>query len=223
MQPYLESLRKYADFPVTVVGVGFTPPECGFDVATLTREQNYGAPPETECIQHGSFVQVVDGDHDEVLVYTDGDFIMQRKLAEDERELLDLKYGEVVTSWNGGPDETLETEAARLGLKVIFDDLARDWDGLKTPIYNVGFLAMNRRMWNNLHKYYDAKWDEVGRYFSHAARQQWLISWIIDGSAKIAPWSLHAHGHFGLKPGMVYTPNGVYHNGRLAAFRHYFG
>ena len=228
IMPYLDSLRKYADFPITFVGVEFSPPDMGeIETATITAEQNHGAPERTKCIQHGSFINILPGDDDEVLVYTDGDFIMQRALADDERALLELDHFEVVTSWNGGEHETLELEAGRLGMTTDMDGLIAAYGRCikLRKIYNVGFLAMTRLSWQELHTAYMRDWERVSRYFTHEARQQWLISYTLkqlDYDIKIAPWSLHAHGHFGLKPGMAVNENGVYHNGRLAAFRHYF-
>jgi hypothetical protein len=43
----------------------------------------------------------------------------------------------------------------------------------------------------------------------------------LDYDVTIAPWSLHAHGHFGLKPGMNYGPGGLWADGKLALFRHH--
>ena len=227
MTGYLNSLRKYADFPITFVGVGFTPPDMGeIETATITREQNYGAPVETECIQHGSFASVIPGDDGEVLIYTDGDFIMQRELDDGERELLRLEDYAAVTSWNGGAHETLELEAGRLGMKTSMDDLTAAYGKCikLRKIYNVGFLAMTRIGGIELHRAYLRDWERIGRYFSHMARQQWLVSYLLkqlDYDITITPWSLHAHGHFGLKPGMERRADGIYHDGKLAAFRHY--
>ncbi len=227
MQGYLDSLRQYADFPVTFVGVEFTPPEMGvIETIAMTAEQNYGAPPETKCIQHGSFADAIPGDDGEVLIYTDGDFRMQRPLEQDELDLLTLAHGEVVTSWNGGPDETLELEAGRLGLRTSMDELVKTYGKcIKShKIYNIGFLAMTRGSWIELHGAYLQEWERVSGYFSHMARQQWIVSYLVrqmNYDIKIAPWSLHAHGHFGLKPGMERRGSQIYWNGRLAAFRHY--
>lgn len=226
MAGYLDSLRRHATFPVTFIGVGFEPSDIeGIETATITHEQNAGAPERTECIQHGSFLSVVDGPEDEVLVYTDGDFTMQRKLERDELDLLDLDHFEAVTSWNGGEHETLTLEAGRLGMRSSTYELQNAWRDMRyMSIYNVGFLAMTRRTWREVYSAYMADWQRVCAAFEHPARQQWLISYEMQRlrlAVKIAPWSLHAHGHFGLKPGMEMRPDGVYHNGRLAAFRHY--
>ncbi len=227
MRPYLDSLERYADFPVKFITVGFKIelPYDRIECIHLPRADNIGAPPQTESIQHGSFLNVIDMPTNEVIIYTDGDFIMQRALDDDERALLALKHNQALTSWNGGPHETLAIEAERLGLKTSYRRLADDWGFLDKHIYNVGFIAMTVRTWRRLYKSYLQDWERIGEYFEHMARQQWLISYKLAQlgiEVHIAPWSLHAHGHFGLKPGMERRADGsIYHNGRLAAFRHY--
>jgi hypothetical protein len=151
---------------------------------------------------------------------------MQRPLTHDEIQLLDVGHYEAVTSWNGGPHETLELEASRLHMKRVLARLVRDWGEIvhTAPIYNVGFLAMTRMTWCDLHRRYCDDWANIGDYFGHMARQQWLISYLLsemDIAVTVAPWSLHAHGHFGLKPGMERRQDGIYADGIKAAFRHY--
>ena len=229
MRAYLTSLQEYADFDVTFITVGFDwgSPFSKITPVRMDREQNEGAPPQSEAVQHGSFLSVLEGKVTEVLLCTDGDFTMQRALDDDEKALLSLKHGEVVTSWNGGPNETLTTEAGRLGLKVPYDSLVEDWGEIvKTkPIYNVGFIGMTRKTWQQVYDLYMKNWERVGEYFTHPARQQWLISWCLPElglDVKVAPWSLHAHGHFGPKPGMTRLGDGsIAVDGKLAAFRHY--
>lgn len=223
---YLRSLQLHATFPICYVAIGHEQPELdGVTVRHLPTIDNYGAPLETNCIQHGSFLKVVPGKLADVLLYTDADFVMQRPLADEEGALLrGVKHGQVITSWNAGEDDTLRTEAARLGATKDLADIGALFGSLERPVYNVGFLAMTRKTWVELHKLYTLRWPEVCGLFRHRARQQWLISWCIaelGTGVTIADWSLHAHGHYGLKPGMERDDDGrVWHGGRLAAFRH---
>ena len=223
--PYLDTLRALTDFPVHYIGVGWNPGTIdGIKTATLSDAKNDGAPSQTRCIQHGSFLPVVPARANTVLLYTDGDFTMQRALDDGEKALLDLEHGQAVTSWNGGPHETLAHEADRLGMKQHKHAIEAEWGHFDRAIYNVGFLAMTKKTWQQVYAHYMARWQKIGEYFDHAARQQWLISWTLADlsiDVKVAPWSLHAHGHFGLKPGMTRGPGGVLVDGKLAAFRHY--
>ena len=228
MNPYLASLQEYATFPVYQVGVGFMPAKVYSKVAPvcLTHEQNAGSPPETECIQHGSFLSVIpDKGTTDTIMYTDGDFTMQRALTEDDWQYLRLEHGQVSIGYNGGSDETLLTEYHRLGPKVSGLQMETLWGGdwHTLPIYNVGCIAATRGTWEYIHRTYMKSWHIAGDCFQHQARQQWLISWIVSGlDVKILPWSFHAHGHFGMKPGMTRQGEQIYHDGKLALFRHYF-
>lgn len=225
---YLATLEKYANFPVNLITVGF---ETDIDSSRisnfyLSQEDNYGSPPQTESIQHGSFLKVLETSKQEVILYTDADMVMQRGLDKEEIKYLKLKNNEVLASWNGGPHETLELEAGRLNMRCDIYQFINDWGVLvkHSPIYNVGFLAMNRYTWEKLHEAYIRDWNSIELYFGHMARQQWLISYKIaqlQFDVKIAPWSLHAHGHFGLKPGMTRKSGLIYWEDKLAAFRHY--
>jgi hypothetical protein len=222
---YLATLQQHADFPCYHVGVGYMP---GNDYGvvmpvTITREQNAGSPPQTECVQHGSFLAALPAESD-VIMYTDGDFTMQRPLNDTEWELLDLPHDTVAVGYNGGEGETLLTEYHRLSPKVDINRMNELWGNWQElPIFNVGCVAMTRNTWERLHSMYMDSWDIVGDCFDHAARQQWLISWLISEyfGVRIIPWLFHAHGHFGLKPGMEVRGNEVYVDGQLALFRHY--
>jgi hypothetical protein len=226
LNAYLDTLEHNADFPVYFVGVGFLPARSSAKVTavTLSAEQNAGAPHQTECIQHGSFVQVVPGKATDVLIYTDGDFLMQRPMDDSERALLRLKKGQVAIGYNGSASETLQVEAGRLGQKISNEDMRRLWGYWESlSIYNVGCIAATRATWRTLHGIYMDRWQDVCDSFEHQARQQWLISWIIRSYFKpvILPWSFHAHGHFGMKPGMDWGQGGIWADGKLALFRHY--
>lgn len=236
MGRYLDSLERHADFPCVYVALEHTPASWRYfnvRLAGMTRSQNAGAPMETECIQHGSFLigQVIDmilreEGGDPVILYTDGDFVMQRPLMAKEKKFLNgLREGEAVTSWNGSESETLEWEATRLILRVSMNKLFEDfgeWARVK-PIYNVGFLAMRLSTWRVMYDSYMKTWAMMIEYFEHQARQQWLISYKLAElgiDVKVAPWSLHAHGHFGLKNGMEWREPFLYADGQVAAFRH---
>lgn len=227
MTPYLDSLRIHADFPVYLVGVGFEPPAMdGICTVSISQDENAGAPRETESIQHGSFASFINAPSDEVLMYTDGDFIMQRGLNDLERATLQLKHFQAITSWNGGPHETLKTEAGRLGQQMNDSDITKRAGGAwqHLPIYNAGLLVMTKSTWELFHSVYLHWWDWVCEAFSHQARQQWLISFLLSSlryDVVVAPWHFHAHGHFGLKPGMERRADGIYADGKKALFRHY--
>jgi len=228
IMPYLESLHQYADFPVSFVGVGFQPDytQGATQSVFMDARLNAGAPPETQCIQHGSFLNIIKGDASETLLYTDGDMAMQRKLDDEERAFLTLEGNQVVVGLNFGWQSTLINDAKLLGQQISDAELVERYgEYVHThQDYNVGFLAMTRQTWEIVYGEYMRDWADICGVFSHMARQQWLISWELAKlglTVKIAPWSLHAHGHGGLKPGMHYGDGGLWADGKLAAWRHH--
>lgn len=225
MCPYLNTLKAYADFPYYLACVGFFPHDYDCEWFMLTQEANAGSPPETESIQHGSFIHCLDCDPSEVVMYTDGDFILQRPFEDEEREFFNLQHGEIAVGYNGGAGESLLLEAGRIGMRKPVDELVAMWGDIDgRPIYNAGCIAMTAQTWAEFHARYMESWDVAGECFTHQARQQWLMSWLISEyyTVKVIPWSIHAHGHHGMKPGMTYG-NGryIYIDGELALFRHF--
>ena len=228
MLPYLDSLHEYADFPVNFIGVGFEPPYLQGVTRSIFLDGalNAGAPNETQCIQHGSFLNVLDAPDSETLIYTDGDMVMQRKLDDEERAFLTLENNEVVTGLNFGWHSTLINDAKLLGQQISDGELVERYGEYVNTHqdYNVGFLAMTRQTWQMVYGAYMRDYPAICGVFTHMARQQWLISWEIAKlglTVKVCPWSIHAHGHGGLKPGMHYGEGGLWADGKLAAWRHH--
>lgn len=221
-QACVAALRTYTgDIPYRLFSVGYN----GY--TELTQAQNYGAPPETECIQHGSFLQKLPGRPDDVIVYLDGDVIMQRPLDAGELAWLEnFPERAVAATWNQ-IDETLAQCATYIGPKNTETSLAQIWvdaDIDQAPSLNAGMVVMRRSAWKQSYELYLRHWELAGACFSHQARQQWLMCWTyaaLGFETQIMPWSFHAHGHFGLKPGMERRPDGIYADGKLAAFRHH--
>lgn len=226
MQGYFDSVNKHSVIDKAFVAVKFPAPNIpGFPSVHISEQDNYGAPSETECIQHGSFVNVLDFPDDEIVIYTDGDFFMQRPMDSGEFDFFNLKKGEAITSWNGSEGETLSIEFDRLSPKVSRDDMTKAWgEGWeKLYIFNVGLIVMRFDDWREMYQIYMEHWGTACLCMGHAARQQWLISWVLNKyfQVKVAPWSIHAHGHFGLKPGMTVENGVAYHNGKVALFKHH--
>lgn len=225
MQAYLASLQQYADYPVKLVTVGFdwASPFDKISTAELPRERNNGAPDTTESIQHGSFLQLFKDD--DLYLYTDGDMTLQRPLSLAERDWLN-KFGDNTASagWNR-TGESLEECINLIGPLVDTAEIYRRFPGDLSvwPSLNIGVLAMRRPAWEKIYKAYLCKWELAGETFRHQARQQWLVCYLIfalELDFQMMPWSFHAHGHFGLPPGVNFDGQ-VYYGGQLVAFRHH--
>lgn len=228
IQPYLDSLARHGleTVLVCVGGELYDPGLPGVTAVRLDRAGNHGAPAETESPQHGAWLSVVDGPDDEVLLFTDGDIILQRPLTAAETGWLDgLADDEIVVGVNSGPAETLAVEYRRLQPRWPLDQLAAAFGtGVYTwPSYNIGVMAARRRLYREIYTAYMARWDTVTAALGHAARQQWLVNYTVTALGRrfvVAPFSFHANGHYGVPPGVRYEGEQVFYGEHLTAFRH---
>lgn len=221
-QGCVQALQAHANVPYQLFAVGF-----GVDgYTTISHDQNYGAPPETECIQHGSFLQALPAAPSDVIMYLDGDVGMQRPLCDGELWwLANFPDNAVCATWNQ-IGETLAQCATYIGPQRGPDELIATWGEIiqAAPSLNAGMVVARRSTWERAYDFYLKHWELATACFRHQARQQWLMCWTwaaLGLDIQVMPWAFHAHGHFGLKPGMAYGPDGIYVDGKMAAFRHH--
>lgn len=236
MRPYLDSLREHClaqgRVAVHFVAVGWQAGADlqaaypGFAFHALTMEQNYGAPAETECIQHGSFLGLIPGGPGDILLYTDGDLIMQREVRPAEIEWLEQFPDTGVTAgWNSGPQESLLVEADRIGRRVSHEVLIQALGErcATARCYNVGVVAARRSTWERIYRLYMERWEQATSLFAGPARQQWLIAWCFAAlglDVQLMPYTFHSHGHYGAPPGTTYFGGLVYQGAEQVLFRH---
>lgn len=223
--PYLESLREHCPVPATLVCIGDRHhPYSPIGTALLPRACNLGAPMETESPQHGSFLQVIEGSPDDVIIFTDGDIVMQRPFTEKEFSWLDeMPDNTVYAGWNSGPDETLMVEAGRLFPQVEMSAIERRFGSLDKSCYNIGVFAARRSTYQAIYAEYMKRWQLVSEAFSHAARQQWLVCWTIHHlglNVQVTPYSFHSNGHYGMPPGCYYQDGLLYSGLEVVCLRH---
>lgn len=227
IKPYLESLSAHCQIPATLVCIGdfiFAPHLPGIDSVTLPRSRNRGAPMETESPQHGSFLQAVDGPEDEVIIFTDGDIVMQRPFSDTELSMfVGLPEDTVLAGYNSGPDETLEVEARRLFPSAPLAVIDAHFGLLDRPCYNIGVFAARRSTYRAIHAEYMQRWRLITDAFAHAARQQWLVVHTIHRlglRVQVTPYSLHANGHYGMPPGCEYRGGTLYSGEEVVCLKH---
>jgi len=170
------------------------------------------SPNSNTCMQHGGFLPALDFLHDEdVILYTDADIEMQRAFHEDELHLLGgLRDGEVGVSFNRSPDDRLADEAQRLTCHVSPEDLSVRYPGIdKLRTYNTGVIAAQRGTYQRLYDLYDRHWEDFHPLFESYAKQQWLLSYLIQKhfQPKGLPDTIHTHGHYPI-PLRVREPSG---------------
>ena len=227
MGAFLRSLDEHCPFELWYVAVGFeTEPYKRVQAASIDRDLNLGAPPETECIQHGSFLQVIPGNDDDILIYSDGDMIMQRSLTQGEIDWLEnFPDGMVSAGWNSGPGETLMDEATRIHPKITPWDTLKIWSThiLHLNCFNVGVLIARRSTWQRIYDAYIERWEKIGTTFEHQGRQQWLICYcfhLLQLQIHVMPYTFHTHAHYQIPDGVEEIGGLIYYKGEPVLLRH---
>jgi hypothetical protein len=190
-------------------------------VAAVRVPKVAGSPENTDSLQHGAFIDYVPGEDADVLIYTDGDIVMQRTPSQDEYNLFArLPADTVACGWNSGPDETLAVEAGRLfprgDVAAVFGDLSR-------PSYNIGVIAARRDTWQQVHDEYMDNYEQALAVFGAQQRQQWLVCWsmaTLGMTVRVLPYSVHMHGCYPLPAGASVNGTANY-NGEPVLFRHH--
>lgn len=226
--PYLNSVEHCSTFDNVLVQIGDTWELDGlahWRAVHLPRQLNNGAPGETESAQHGSFLQVLNGDPGDVIIFTDGDMIMQRALSDDELNwLYNFPAGTFSAGLNSGSHETLMVQATMINPRVNLAVLGTRFGDLlnRAMGWNIGVLVARRAAYWDMYRDYVRLWPEICGYFGHAARQQWLVNLLIAQNYKVQrmDYSFHANGHFGIPPGVEMRNGEAWYNGRLSVFRH---
>ena len=186
------------------------------------------SPNENNCIQHGEFIKS-DGFDDlvndeDVIFFTDGDMFLQRNLTEDEINYFkSFKDDDVYVGYNASIYDTLKNEYYRLLPTNILPNIF-NIDMSKYKIYNTGVLAMNKKTWTKLCNYYNKYYSEINVMFTHYAKQQWLISFIIgtmDFNIIEMGYDLHNHTHYPSPVGTTIDDDGVVKfENKIVLFKH---
>lgn len=232
MRPYLESLASYSPWDNVLLGVDCKIPPLfledllGVRAIELPAQVLDGSPDLSHSVQHGSWLPFVAGPASEVVMFTDGDIVMQRRPHAAELEWIEsLPAGVVTCGWNSGPDETLFVEGGRLFPKLPPADIVARWGEITAiPCYNIGVVAMRRETWRAVHARYMAHWPAVCETFEHGARQQWLMSWVFHAlglRVDLMPPAFHTHGCYPFPPGVVISGGELQYNGAPVLFRHH--
>jgi hypothetical protein len=179
------------------------------------------------CVQHGEFIKA-DGfddliEDDDVIVFTDGDMILQRNLSEDElMKFRNLKHGDVFIGYNESPNDNLLKEYSRLlptGYipKIFKIDLA------KIKCYNSGVIGATKSTFKEILNHYSKLYDEVDKMLGYYAKQQWLISYIIgteNFNVIEMGYEMHNHTHYKAPEGSEINNKIVTYNNQVVLFKH---
>lgn len=179
------------------------------------------------CIQHGEFLNsnsfntISDND---VIVYTDGDIILQRKLKDSEINFLrNLENDDIFVGYNASPTDTLYDEYLRLNPIDIDYTKYFEEDLKNIKVYNTGVLCMNKKTWLKLKEYYIQDYDQISNLFSHYAKQQWFLCFLFkkyNFNVIEMNYDLHCHPYYGYPPNVYKENNIIKYKGETILFNH---
>lgn len=228
--PYLESIQTNSNFDKNyLIYLDEEPIKSGFKKIKVShiKMDDCKVINQNNCIQHGEFLnskEMIALKDEDIICFTDGDIILQRRMSSGELELLrNLGDNDVLVGYNASPDDTLYNEAMRLSYTGAVVPGLTDIDLRKIKVYNTGVLTMNKKTWWSVYKKYLEYWDRVDSMFTHYAKQQWLLSLIVNtmGYNVIEmSYQMHSHGHGGIPIGCYYKDSFAMNNGKKILFRH---
>jgi hypothetical protein len=184
---------------------------------------------QNKCLQHGEFLRsqyLLDHLKDnDVIFFTDGDMWLQKPLSHLEKtKYKSFKDFDIYIGYNANPNQKLSEEYHSLQpTGYISNSISnQNWSNIKC--YNTGVIAMNKKTWLFLMDEYCKLFNEVDKMFSHYAKQQWLICYII-GTYKFniieMDYDVHNHDHFGPVPGTSVLENNIItYNNNIVLFKH---
>jgi len=228
---YLYSIEKNSNFDENIL-VLMSEKEHSFSYNSIKisriKESSIECMNQNKCLQHGEFIKSEAFscyDDNDVIFFTDGDIVLQRKLSDKEiNEYKSMSFGDVFVGFNASQTDTLNDEFNRIGFTGVFSEKINK-DFFDNKVYNTGILAMTKKTWDVLFFEYKKLYDEINLMFNHYAKQQWLISYIITTNNLFnvieMPYDIHNHCHYEPPAGTVKDENNVvYYNGNVVLFKH---
>jgi hypothetical protein len=161
------------------------------------------------CIQHGAFIdrlqQECDLASDHFVIFTDSDITIQRKLEPEEFRLLEEGKIFVAPNWHDG--ETLAEELPSLQPRVPLPEFERCFPGYQPMrCFNTGVFGARPQQWKEIYQKYVEHFPVLDPMLTHYAKQQWLLSWIlqkyqfpIHDTLSDFVKNIHTHGHEPMK------------------------
>ena len=231
IRPYLDSIESNSNFDLNyLIFLGNEDLVLNYSKIQITNvfEKDLDVVPINYCIQHGEFFKSkkfneLTNDND-IVFFTDGDIEIQRYLTDEEIERYrNFKDDDVYVGYNASPTDTLHAESLRLGILNKKSPLLK-YDLKRNKVYNTGVLAMNKKTWIKLMNQFIEYYPEVNTTFSHYAKQQWLLSFLINTkgyNVQEMSYDIHNHKHFPSPYGTSQDKDGVvYFNDKIVLFKH---
>lgn len=184
---------------------------------------------QNNCLQHGEFLKSEQFNNlkdEDIICFTDGDIILQRSLDNGEISLIEsLRDNDVLIQYNANDKDNLLDEYYRLGALKSHQLFEKEFESdlIKIPCYNTGVIICNLKTWNIIQKKYSEYFPEMKHFFSHYAKQQWILSYIINQNLNpiLMGYSMHSHYHHGRIPETLFLNNESFYKNKKILFSHF--
>ena len=203
--PYIASMNRNSNVHNVVITLDFEIPrkylESYRSIQFLpVSSSQVKSPNANSCMQHGGFLAALDFLREkDILIYTDADIEVQRHISDQELDLLcSFQDDEIGVGYNRSKEDYLLEEAGRLGPAIAMRDLAARYPGIDALVtYNTGVLVANYATYKRLYDMYNQHWPDFAGLFDHYAKQQWLLSYLVNKHLRprLLPSTFHTHGH----------------------------
>ena len=135
------------------------------------------------CMQHGGFLSALDfvGAHD-IVIFTDADIKLQRSFSNTELNTLGgFRHGDVGIGYNKDENDLLIDEAQNLNPTISLEELNKHYPGIcQLKTFNTGVIVATKKTYEELYELYNKHWGNFSKMFNHYAKQQWLLSYLIQ-------------------------------------------
>lgn len=203
---YIETIHHKCNVTNIVMTLDFSIPEKyrqEFDSVRFIEisSSEIRSPNPNACMQHGAFLSALDFvDNRDIVVYTDADIRMQRGFNSAELDmLLSFGNGDIGVGYNETDTDSLLQEAVRLKPNISIQEIKARFPGIDELLtYNTGVLVANCGTYKRLYDLYNESWKDFEPIFTLNAKQQWLLSYLINKhfTPRIIPDIIHTHGKY---------------------------
>ncbi len=158
------------------------------------------SPNPNKCLQHGGFLEASDFTNDNsVIVFTDTDITIQRAFTDKELSMLsEFKNGDIGINADKVGGFSLVDEVQLLKPNITIEQLLEKYPDInELKVYNTGVIVTTKKTYKELYQLYNQNWDAFKNFFEHPAKQQWLLSYLIQKNFNPVslPHVIHANGY----------------------------
>lgn len=176
------------------------------------------------CVQYGAFVDVLNCNDDDIILFIDSDIVIQRDFTIDEISYLySIKENEIAVN-NNESGRTFSEEYLYLEPIKEYQDIKSYFGINEEQVYCGGVIASSKNTWQNFRLEYLKEIKYIESCFKHYAKIQFLISIIIQQKfiLKVLPKEIHSHGCWQIPEYCTKKDGIVYADSIPLVFNHHF-